>query len=170
MKTAAALVTFAALAALTGCSESPEIAAAAKPIESVSPAIEPTTPPKETPPKETPPDDEFECTADTEASFAYSAGGGYSDGDAYGEFPRIAGELRDMGVNEFANGEITRDNAGQIVTYTIAAGDTIMGIAERLCVDWQDLKLWNYGNRVDAQKFPIVEAGATMMFRPGTDD
>lgn len=43
------------------------------------------------------------------------------------------GTLRDMGARPFAEGEVTLDEDGVPVTYTVASGDVEAVIAERLC-------------------------------------
>ena len=55
----------------------------------------------------------------------------YSDGD--GLYWERHGTLRDLGAREFARGEVTVDEDGTPVTYTVEPGDVEAVVAERLC-------------------------------------
>jgi len=43
------------------------------------------------------------------------------------------GTLKDLGAREFARGEVTVDDEGVPVTYTVKPGDVVAVVAERLC-------------------------------------
>lgn len=51
--------------------------------------------------------------------------------------------LVDLGAREFAQGEVTLDDDGHVVTYTVAPGDVEAVIAERLCA-YPSLALLNH--------------------------
>lgn len=52
--------------------------------------------------------------------------------------------LIDMGAREFAQGEVGYDNQGRIATYTVAPGDVVGVIGERLCLyNGQALEMLN---------------------------
>jgi hypothetical protein len=54
-------------------------------------------------------------------------------GFAGGLYQERQGTLRDLGAREFARGEVTVDEDGIPVTYTVAPGDVEAVVAERLC-------------------------------------
>lgn len=54
-------------------------------------------------------------------------------GDGNGLYWEREGTLRDLGAREFAQGEVTVDEGGAPVTYTVEPGDVDAVIAERLC-------------------------------------
>ena len=118
-KLAPALAALAlAAAALTGCtatapaavqtSEASAPEADAKPVTEATPTSEST---------------------ETETCSGMSAVGN-STGGLYVE---RKGTLRDLGAREFAQGEVTFDEDGAPLTYTVEAGDVEAVIAERLC-------------------------------------
>lgn len=54
-------------------------------------------------------------------------------GDDQGLYWERQGTLRDLGAREFARGEVTVDEDGTPVTYTVEPGDVEAVVAERLC-------------------------------------
>jgi hypothetical protein len=54
-------------------------------------------------------------------------------GDGSGLYWEREGTLRDLGAREFAQGEVTVDDDGVPVTYTVEPGDVEAVVAERLC-------------------------------------
>ena len=48
-------------------------------------------------------------------------------------YVELEGSLKDLGAREFAAGEVTLDEEGNVVTYTVAPGDVEAVIGERLC-------------------------------------
>ena len=54
-------------------------------------------------------------------------------GDDGGLYWERQGTLRDLGAREFARGEVTVDENGTPVTYTVEPGDVEAVVAERLC-------------------------------------
>lgn len=56
---------------------------------------------------------------------------------------RLGGTITDLGPTNLASGEVGFDAEGQVATYTVAAGDTGVGIGERLCVDYITVLAYN---------------------------
>lgn len=106
------------VAVLAGCTAAPGDAESAttapEPTAVVEPAAEATPTPKSTAPET--------CAGMSEV---YS----YTDG-LYWE---RKGTLQDLGAREFARGEVTVDDDGVPVTYTVEHGDVEAVVAERLC-------------------------------------
>lgn len=104
-------------AALAGCTATAPAAVqtskASAPTSDAKPVTEATP---------TPPSPESEtCSGMSEV---------YGDGGLYLE---RQGTLRDLGEREFARGEVTVDEYGTPVTYTVEPGDVEAVVAERLC-------------------------------------
>lgn len=64
-------------------------------------------------------------------------------GDGGGLYWERKGTLRDLGAREFAQGEVTVDEDGTPLTYTVEPGDVEAVIAERLCA-WPTLGEMNH--------------------------
>lgn len=64
-------------------------------------------------------------------------------GDGGGLYWERQGTLRDLGAREFAQGEVTVDEDGTPLTYTVEPGDVEAVIAERLCA-WPTLGEMNH--------------------------
>lgn len=64
-------------------------------------------------------------------------------GDGGGLYWERQGTLRDLGAREFAKGEVTVDEDGIPLTYTVEPGDVEAVIAERLCA-WPTLGEMNH--------------------------
>lgn len=64
----------------------------------------------------------------------------YGEGDPNA---RLGGTITDLGSTTYASGTVGLNADGQIATYTVAAGDTGMGIGERLCIDYVTLLAYN---------------------------
>ena len=67
----------------------------------------------------------------TEAETCFGLSEVYGHGD--GLYWERRGALRDLGAREFARGEVTVDEDGAPVTYTVEPGDVESVVAERLC-------------------------------------
>lgn len=74
---------------------------------------------------------------------------------------RLAGELTDMGANEYASGEVGYTADGLIETYTVASGDSLIAIGERFCVDYVTVGAYNdrFGSKV-------IQPGDVLVLRP----
>lgn len=74
---------------------------------------------------------------------------------------RLAGELTDMGVTAFASGVVGYTEDGLIETYTVAAGDSLIAIGERFCVDYVTVGAYNdrFGSKV-------IQPGDVLILRP----
>lgn len=110
------LVVGVTAAVLVGCTspvavQTPEASA---PAADVQPAAEAPSTPQSTEPER--------CSGMSEV---YSDGGGL--------YWERHGTLRDLGAREFAQGEVTVDEGGTPVTYTVEPGDVEAVVAERLC-------------------------------------
>jgi hypothetical protein len=77
----------------------------------------------------------------TEPETCSSASQVYGDGG--GLYWERQGTLRDLGAREFAQGEVTVDEDGTPLTYTVEPGDVEAVIAERLCA-WPTLGEMNH--------------------------
>lgn len=67
---------------------------------------------------------------------------GSDDGSpAYG---KLLGELVDMGTSELARGPVTLDADGEIFSYEVQAGDSLIAIGERFCVDYVTVGSFNH--------------------------
>lgn len=103
--------------ALAGCSATAP-AAAQTPKASAPTPVEPVS-------EATPTPESTEPGTCSDASEIYS--------DAGGLYWERQGTLRDLGAREFARGEVTVDENGTPVTYTVEPGDVEAVVAERLC-------------------------------------
>ncbi len=57
---------------------------------------------------------------------------------------KLLGELVDMGASELARGPVTLDADGQIFSYEVQAGDSLIAIGERFCVDYVTVGSFNH--------------------------
>jgi len=105
-------------AALAGCTATAPAAVqasnASAPTANTNPVTEATPTPQ---------------TTDSETCSSVSEVVSYTDG-LYWE---RQGKLRDLGVRKFARGEVTVDEDGTPLTYTVEPGDVEAVVAERLC-------------------------------------
>ncbi|MFB7890977.1 LysM domain-containing protein [Microbacterium sp. NPDC056044] len=74
---------------------------------------------------------------------------------------RLAGELTDMGVTEYASGEVGYTADGLIETYTVASGDSLIAIGERFCVDYVTVGAYN-----DRSGSKVIQPGDVLVLRP----
>lgn len=74
---------------------------------------------------------------------------------------RLGGELVDMGVSDFASGEVGYNAEGLIETYTVAAGDTLVAIGERFCIDYVTVGAYN-----DRLSTKVIQPGDVLVLRP----
>jgi hypothetical protein len=74
---------------------------------------------------------------------------------------RLGGELVDMGVSDHASGEVGYTSDGLIETYTVAPGDSLIGIGERFCVDWVTVGSYN-----DRSSPKVIQPGDVLVLRP----
>lgn len=56
---------------------------------------------------------------------------------------KLGGTMTDLGPVTYASGSVGLNSEGEIETYTVAAGDTGMGIGERLCIDYVTVLAYN---------------------------
>ncbi len=81
-------------------------------------------------------------------------------GDGGGLYWERQGILRDLGAREFARGEVTVDEDGTPVTYTVEPGDVEAVIAERLCA-WPTLGEMNHVR--------VIQPGQVLWLTPNPD-
>lgn len=74
---------------------------------------------------------------------------------------RLAGELTDMGATDLASGDVGYTADGLIATYTVAAGDTLVAIGERFCVDY--VTVGAYNDRFGTKQ---IQPGDVLVLRP----
>lgn len=74
---------------------------------------------------------------------------------------KLLGELVEMGASELASGPVTLDAAGEIFSYEVQAGDSLIAIGERFCVDYVTVSSFNHvrGNEP-------ISPGDTLYLRP----
>ncbi|PRB13244.1 LysM domain-containing protein [Microbacterium sp. MYb62] len=56
----------------------------------------------------------------------------------------LRGDLVEMGASALANGVVTRDAEGEIFSYEVAPGDSLIAIGERFCVDYVTVGSFNH--------------------------
>lgn len=140
---------FAALAltaaALAGCTATAPAAVqtpkASAPTDAAEPVSEATPTPESTEPEN--------CSALSEV---YG-----TTGSLYLE---RQGTLRDLGAREFARGEVTVDEDGTPVTYTVEPGDVLAVIAERLCA---------YPTLDSMNHVRVIQPGQVLWLTPNPD-
>jgi hypothetical protein len=59
-------------------------------------------------------------------------------------YAKLLGTPVDMGASSGANGTVTLDSEGQILSYTVAAGDVLELIGARLCIDYVTVGVYNF--------------------------
>jgi hypothetical protein len=74
---------------------------------------------------------------------------------------RLGGELVDMGVSDYASGEVGYNAEGLIETYTVASGDTLVAIGERFCIDYVTVGAYN-----DRFGTEVIQPGDVLVLRP----
>lgn len=118
------------VAALTGCTNGPGPTAGATSTASTAAADgkTPTTAP-------TPNTAGDECRKGTRIVFSKVS----ADAPMTGS---LRGELVDRGPSDGASGTVTDD--GNVVTYTVEAGDALPGIGSRFCVDYITVAQYNH--------------------------
>ncbi|MFT4136595.1 hypothetical protein [Microbacterium sp.] len=147
-----AAVTLALAVSLVACT-SAAVTRESEPTPSptVTPTSEPTTSPT------VPPSSEPVAPPVTTEEVAPSA-----DADTCNGYAPYAGRVaRDRGPMDMANGTIETDDSGAIVSYSVADGDTFLGIAQRLCFDGQTLAEQN-GWEFDGS----LRSGAVLIINP----
>lgn len=93
---------------------------------------------------------------------AYTEGGGRITG-------MLKGELVDLGPSEYAEGAVTLNDAGEIVSYTVASGDVYELIYKRFCfTDYYDVTTYNSGLEPVRSRpaYKGIEVGDVLILRP----
>lgn len=70
-------------------------------------------------------------------------------------------KIEDHGSSEYASGPVGYDADGQVETYTIQPGDTMVGIGERFCIDYVTVAVYN-----DIYPTWEISAGEQITLRP----
>lgn len=83
----------------------------------------------------------------------------HGDGD---EPVKLLGDLTDMGATEYAAGSVGYNADGQIQTYTVEAGDSLISIGERFCIDYITVAVYNH--RTAPGK--TIQPGDILVLRP----
>lgn len=65
-------------------------------------------------------------------------------------------DLIDTGEREFARGPVEVNDAGEIVSYTVEAGDSPAAIGQRFCVDYVTVQQFNH-------RWPTVHPGDVLL-------
>jgi LysM repeat protein len=133
--------------------------AEAKPAPETKPAAaEPAT---EEPPAETPAEAEpVDCVNDPTGKISIPSIE-WGDNEVYGV--HLLGEIADAGPTGAAQGTASLNADGQVITYTVAEGDTFFGIGERFCIDWHSVSTYNH--TLDWE----IQPGQTLTLRPDPD-
>lgn len=84
---------------------------------------------------------------------------GSADGETM--HAKLLGELVDMGESELANGPVTLDADGEIFSYEVEAGDSLIAIGERFCVDYVTVGSFNH-----VRGFEPIAPGDVLYLRP----
>lgn len=93
-----------------------------------------------------------------------------SDGPGKPWYGTLGGEPYDRGPRDHATGEVGLNADGQIETYTVAPGDYIEQIGERLCMDEVYLAMYNLVNRVGYRDgYHDLYPGEVLTIRPDPD-
>lgn len=74
---------------------------------------------------------------------------------------KLLGELVEMGESELASGPVTLDAAGEIFSYEVQAGDSLIAIGERFCVDYVTVGSFNH-----VRGFEPIAPGDVLYLRP----
>jgi len=83
-----------------------------------------------------------------------------SDGAAPLSGRLIGPDLVDMGASDTASGTPI-SAGGRIVSYTVAEGDTLVGIGERFCIDYMTVSLYN-----NVPAYDRIAAGDRLTLHP----
>lgn len=84
---------------------------------------------------------------------------GSTDGETM--HAKLLGELVDMGESELASGPVTLDADGEIFSYEVEAGDSLIAIGERFCVDYVTVGSFNH-----VRGFEPIAPGDVLYLRP----
>lgn len=74
---------------------------------------------------------------------------------------KLLGELVEMGESELASGPVTVDADGEIFSYEVEAGDSLIAIGERFCVDYVTVGSFNH-----VRGFEPIAPGDVLYLRP----
>ncbi|WP_314094768.1 LysM peptidoglycan-binding domain-containing protein [Microbacterium foliorum] len=74
----------------------------------------------------------------------------------------LRGELVDMGASAYASGPVGYNDDEQIESYTVAEGDSLVGIGERFCVDFVTVAVYNHR----FPPSPTIQPGDVLTMRP----
>ncbi|MBS1907204.1 MAG: hypothetical protein JST33_11695 [Actinobacteria bacterium] len=83
------------------------------------------------------------------------------NGHSYG---RLVGEAADRGASPGATGTVSRDAAGNIVSYTAAPGDDSWSVGDRLCTN--PLMVGRYNHIGTDRGDHALQPGETVVIRP----
>jgi hypothetical protein len=81
--------------------------------------------------------------------------------DGYPMYAKLLGELVEMGESELARGPVTLDADGEISSYEVQAGDSLIAIGERFCVDYVTVGSFNH-----VRGFEPIAPGDVLYLRP----
>ncbi|MEU4014044.1 LysM domain-containing protein [Microbacterium sp. NPDC028030] len=76
-------------------------------------------------------------------------------------YAKLLGELVDMGESELASGPVTLDADGEIFSYEVQPGDSLIAIGERFCVDYVTVGSYNH-----VRGFEPIAPGDVLYLRP----
>ena len=74
-------------------------------------------------------------------------------------FAELRHELIDLGPRDYAAGEATLDEAGKILSYTVAPDDSPTAIGDRFCVDYVTVLQFNH-------TWPEIDPGEVLVLSP----
>lgn len=157
-----------AAVALVGCSPAAESDAAPSPTKSAAAAPAaaptPTSSPVEVPADPCPwPRPSISLVQDgTKSGHGYNPDGGRITGE-------LSGEIVDLGPRTYAEGTVQVNDAGEIVSYTVAPGDVYETIYGRFCFsDFYDVYTYNSGIEPQVSRGPswAIQPGDVLVLRP----
>ncbi|MFS0853417.1 hypothetical protein [Microbacterium sp. 179-I 3D4 NHS] len=73
---------------------------------------------------------------------------------------KLLGDLVEMGPSDLARGAVITDDAGAILAYEVAPGDSLIAIGERFCVDYVTVDLYNH------VRVGMIHPGDVLYLRP----
>lgn len=167
-KLATTLAAFAlAAAALTGCTAAADTAT---PPATTTPAAKPAAAAEATPTPDATPEDPcpHPRPSITLVQDGKSTGHGYNEdgGQIVGE---LRGEIVDLGPRPHAEGTVQHNDAGDIVSYTVAPGDVYEPIFNRFCFSsFYDVYTYNLGLEPMRTRGPSwsIQPGDVLILRP----
>lgn len=94
------------------------------------------------------------CPMGTRINFVQQKGGNAMVGT-------LIGELTDRGATDAASGSPALNASGDVVSYTVISGDSMIGVGDRFCIDFVTIAQYNH-----IYPFEDVHPGDELILRP----